>query len=105
MTIRQFEEWRAYADLEPWDETRADLRSADVVRTLVNLFGRGQGEPAVRLEDCVLRFGQAATPKADPEAARKRVQRTMQILMAIHNAPRKAATQRSAARPCGGSRS
>jgi len=93
MTVRQFQEWRAYADLEPFDETRADLRSADVVRTLINLFGRKKGARAVPLKDCVLQFGAdgAAGRKATPEQARAQVMRTMQILMAIHNAPHKAA--------------
>jgi hypothetical protein len=94
MTVRQFQEWRAYADLEPFDETRADLRSADIVRTLLNLFGRGKGKPAFPLKDCVLRFGADrgnGTKKVTPQEARAQVLRTMQILMAIHNAPRRAA--------------
>lgn len=91
MTVRQFQEWRTYADLEPFDETRADLRSADVVRTLLNLFGRGKGKAPFPLKDCLLRFGEDGGPdkKATPQQARAQVMRTMQILMAIHNAPQK----------------
>ena len=90
MTVRQFQEWRAYADLEPFDEIRADLRSADVVRTLLNLFGRKKGARALPLKDCVLQFGgEAEQKKATPQEARAQVLRTMSILMAIHNAPRK----------------
>ena len=37
MTVRQFCEWRAYADAEPFDETRGDLRAAQIVATLINL--------------------------------------------------------------------
>jgi hypothetical protein len=87
MTTRQFGEWRAYADLEPFDETRADLRSADVVRTLVNLFGRKKGAPAVKLEDCVLRFGTEEKRAASPEVARAQVRATMDMLTVIY-APR-----------------
>lgn len=84
ITTRQFEEWRAYADLEPFDETRADLRSADVVRTLVNLFGRRKGEPPHKLQDFLLRFGSEGQKPTTPEKARLQVMRTMEILMAIH---------------------
>ena len=94
MTTRQFMEWRAYADLEPFDETRADLRSADVVRTLVNLFGRKKGAPAIPLKDCLLVFGDAGQVKArTPQDARAQSMRTMSILMAIHNTPRKPAAK------------
>ncbi len=90
MTTRQFGEWRSYADLEPFDETRADLRSADIVRTLINLLGRKKGAPAVPLKDCVLRFGGEAAKPVTPESARAQVLQTMEILMAIHSGRRKA---------------
>lgn len=86
MTIRQFGEWRAYADLEPFDETRADLRAADIVRTLLNVF-RKKGQPAVKLQDCVLRFSGAPSRPFNAEKARADVRRTMEILMAIHKRP------------------
>jgi len=91
ISMRQFQEWRAYADLEPFDETRADLRSADIVATLLNLFARGKGKPPFRLMDCVLRFGDESKVQKPrtPEQARLQVKRTMDILMAIHNVPRK----------------
>jgi len=56
VSTRQFNEWRDYADLEPFDEKRADLRAASIVQALVNLLGRRKGQPAVKLEECALRL-------------------------------------------------
>ncbi len=90
ISIRQFQEWRAYADLEPFDEVRADLRTAHIVQTLLNLeLVRNRKAAKVKLADCVLRFGDAAVEEQtqSPEAARRQVHRTMQMLMAIYNEP------------------
>lgn len=79
MSVRQFMEWRAYADLEPFDETRADLRAASIVCAILNV-NRGRRRP-VPLEDCMLRFGSAAGAKAvDPKAARRQVLETFGLL-------------------------
>lgn len=87
MTLRQFEEWRAYADLEPFDEQRADLRAASIVQTLYNLFGRKKGQRAVKLEDCVIRFGKggAAKKASDPKA----IARVLDTLMLMQKPRRK----------------
>lgn len=92
ISTKQLEEWRVYADLEPFDEERADLRSAQIVQTLVNLF-RAKGRPSVRLQDCKLRFGgtpEAATTPRSAEEARAQIRRTLDMLTAIHaRTPRK----------------
>jgi hypothetical protein len=67
MTVRQFNEWRAYGELEPFDETRADLRSAQVTQALLNLLGRGKRGKAFPLSDCLLRFGAEASVGTDHE--------------------------------------
>jgi hypothetical protein len=87
MTTRQFQEWRAYADLEPFDEVRADLRAASIVQTLINVLTRKKGQPGIKLEDCVLRFRTA--PRPTPASAQAEVRRTMEILMLLHNQPAK----------------
>ena len=85
MTIRQFHEWRSYADLEPFDEVRADLRSAHIVQTLLNLeLVRNRKRARMKLADCILRFGEAAEEPKSPEAARREIARTMQGLMALY---------------------
>jgi len=81
MSFRQFMEWRAYADMEPFDEVRADQRTADIVRTLINL-NRGKRK-AISLEDCVLKFG--TKPQLPAEVLRAQavaeVEGTMEFLM------------------------
>ena len=34
---RQYSEWRAYYEVEPWGEERADLRSAIIACTIANV--------------------------------------------------------------------
>lgn len=90
ITIRQFEEWRSYHDLEPFDEERADFRSAQIVQAIVN-GNRGRGMPPIRLADCLLPFGKdAATAAVTPTTTEQtvaEVARTMEMLMLIHNGP------------------
>jgi hypothetical protein len=54
ITIRQFQEWRAYADLEPFDEERADARAAQVVQA-IHTHSRSKATPK-SLKDCMLRY-------------------------------------------------
>jgi hypothetical protein len=58
MSGKQFLEWRAYAELEPFDEVRADLRTAHLVQT-VRAFA---GDKAT-LSDCLLPFGEEDAPE------------------------------------------
>lgn len=65
MPAGQFEEWRAYADVEPWDEQRADFRAAQVVQAVYNaeiihaIRARRalQGTRLRAIEECLLRLG------------------------------------------------
>ena len=95
ISIRQFDEWRAYADLEPFDELRSDLRAASIVQAVRNT-ARGRRRPQ-SLKDCLLLFGeQAAAPT--PDRAVAEVRATMGVLMAQQKAEKaaKAARQRKA---------
>ena len=86
MTWRQFEEWHEYQELEPFDEERADLRTAHIVQTLANI-NRKKGRPPVKLQDCLLKFGkQSAAKQVDTRAQTESV---MNALMAICNRPEK----------------
>lgn len=62
--VGQFAEWQAYAQLEPFDEERMDVRFAHIVQTLINLK-RGKKGPKP-LKDFVLKFGEreVAKPKS-----------------------------------------
>lgn len=88
ITARQLEEWRAYADLEPFDEERADARAASVVMAVLNTApNRRKGTPLAELDGCMLKFGKpAGVPQATTAAeARKQaaaVRRTMDAMIA-----------------------
>lgn len=56
MSWREFGEWIIFAELEPFDEARSDLRIAHVVATLLNLH-RKKGVKAVTIQDVRLLFG------------------------------------------------
>lgn len=58
MPASLFYEWLAYAELEPFDEKRADLRTADIVRVLSEIHrdSKKRRKP-VTIDDVVLRFG------------------------------------------------
>ena len=56
ITWLKFLEWMSYAELEPFDEVRADLRSAQIVAKIHNLF-RSKGDPVLSASDFVLNFG------------------------------------------------
>lgn len=84
MSAIQFQEWRAYADLEPFDEARADLRAGSIVQAFLNVHRR-KGQPQVKLQDCVLRFGVTGEKPKTPEQARAEVGQTMDLLMLIFN--------------------
>lgn len=56
MSIKELREWRAYADLEPFDEGRADLRAASIAFFVVSAL-RGRKDKKLKLEDFLLKFG------------------------------------------------
>lgn len=62
ISVHQLREWRAYSDLEPWDEVRADYRSAQIVTALVNI-NRSKGTSARPVSDFVMPFGDLNPPR------------------------------------------
>jgi hypothetical protein len=84
ITYRQFEEWRAYADLEPFEEERADLRAAQVVQAIYNV-NRKKGSPPIKLQDCLITLGAQASQQprtaAQAKAQAAQVRRTMDMLV------------------------
>lgn len=86
MTIRQFEEWKDYEDLEPFGEIREDIRNANIVQALYNIH-RKKGAPRIKLSDCVVNFGKKGAPEQPKtvEDRRKEVRKTMEMLMMIYN--------------------
>jgi len=64
ITLSQFFEWMVYSELEPFDEVRADYRTAQVVQTLINMNRDTKRHPnPVPINECVLPFGDTELPK------------------------------------------
>lgn len=61
ITWEHFCEWRAYDELEPLGDDRADIRTAHIVQTLVNLH-RGKNREPYKLSEFVLPFGDYKRP-------------------------------------------
>jgi hypothetical protein len=74
---RQVSEWIEYAKLEPFGEERADLRSAIVAATLVNLWSKKKA----KAEDFMPKFGveQPKEPQ-DLEEMKRAMQRVAGIV-------------------------
>ncbi len=60
---RQFAEWQAYYELEPWGEERADLRAGIIASTIANV-NRGKGQKAFSPGDFMPEF---AKPPPKPQ--------------------------------------
>lgn len=55
ISIHQLHEWRAYAEIEPFDEVRDDYRTASIVSAIYHT-NRGKGAPTRPIKDFVLKF-------------------------------------------------
>ena len=62
LTAKQFAEWECYARLEPFNELREDYRTASIVTMLANV-NRDSKQPAYKMADFVLRFGEDQAQK------------------------------------------
>lgn len=88
MSARHFHEWRAYDDMEPFDEERADIRAGSIVQAIYNVRRR-KGSPPIKLMDCVVTFGsgRATESPKSVEQAREEIARAMDFCMLIFNTP------------------
>lgn len=55
LTAKQYAAWEHYAQLEPFDEERADYRAASIVQTLANINRPAKSKP-YKLVDFLLQF-------------------------------------------------
>lgn len=64
MTLQQFREWQLFAEIEPFDEERDDLRFGSVVQMIaeVNRNPKRRARP-FKLDEARLRFGDSPAPK------------------------------------------
>lgn len=70
---RELAEWRAFAELEPFGESRADLRAAQVSGTLANIF-RKQGSDVMPMQDFIMRVGVTDEDRAVEAHQKQRLQ-------------------------------
>lgn len=84
LTPRQFIAWRAYEEIEPFGELRADYHAAQVVTMLHNIAVGKDGQKAI--ETFLLKFGE--TKKRRKQTVQEQIAVAKLIVMA-HNAPGK----------------
>ena len=65
MPQRVFREWLAFSEVEPWDEERADIRSAMIAHTMYSLW-RGKG-PRRQLSDFMPKFKRDESRRQTPK--------------------------------------
>lgn len=66
MTSRQFTEWLAYAEVEPFGELRGDYRMAHALACLLN-FLQGADKPLIQPIDLMPQIGAADGEQAEAE--------------------------------------
>lgn len=69
-----FWEWWAYYKTEPFDEQRADIRHAHLVKHLHAATYRGKTSKTFKAEDYMLKFGKQHLPELDLEQQAQRWQ-------------------------------
>lgn len=63
-TARQFFEWQAHAETDPFEERRQDYRIASIVSMLANINRDSKKHPKPYvIEDFLLKFGEQEGPK------------------------------------------
>lgn len=82
LTAKQFQEWEAYALLEPFDEVRADYRAASIVTTLANV-NRGERQAPFSLKDFLLNFEE---PEQEVKPRRQTVDQQVKMAYMIAKA-------------------
>ena len=66
MSAREFAEWMAYSQIEPWGEERADLRAALICKVLADI-NTPKGKQRAKLEDFMLRFDREKSTQTTEE--------------------------------------
>ncbi len=82
LTSRQVADWLAVYRLDPWGESRADLRTAIIACLLANIH-RGKGKRPYKVEDFM-----AHRPRKRKQTA-KEMHSTMMAFATMHNAAQK----------------
>lgn len=67
MGSRELSEWMAYERLEPFGETRADLRAGIISSITANVHRTSNDDPITKPADFMPRFWEEETPEPTPE--------------------------------------
>lgn len=76
---REFTEWQAYWQLEPWGDSRGDLRAGMVASTMANLW-RGADTPPFTPTDFMPQFDRHGEEANDPDALIAQQQQLLESL-------------------------
>jgi len=69
MSFAEFQDWQQFAELEPFGEERADIRTASIVSTLANIWRdpKKHRQP-YQMSDFFFRFGDSPEEKKQPQS-------------------------------------
>ncbi len=70
LTAKEFLKWRAYEELEPFGELRADYRAASIVAMIANV-NRGSKDKAYTLDDVRLKFEEREEKPEQPRTEKQ----------------------------------
>ena len=76
---REFSEWIAYSQLEPWGEGRADLRTGIVASTIANIWSSKE-TPPFRPRDFMITFDPRGVTEDDLDAQIAQQQQLLESL-------------------------
>lgn len=64
MTYEQFEEWKTFYELEPFDDVRADFNAALIAQTIANVHRNPKRRPSpYTMDEVIIHFGDSRTLK------------------------------------------
>lgn len=78
---REFCDWIAYRQINPWGLERGDMRAAQICLTLVNMWS-SKGITRPSLSDYMLKFEKGEKPKAQSEQT---IEKTLRLAANLHN--------------------
>lgn len=76
---REFSEWQAFWQMEPWGEGRGDLRAGIIASTMANLW-RGADTPPFTPQDFMPQLDRQSTEADDPDTLIAQQQQLLESL-------------------------
>lgn len=97
ISSNQFEEWKIFSDLEPFDEERMDHRFAALLAAMLNSW-RGKGQRAISVKEAIKRwlpFGdkEKVEDEKKPAQSPSQMKAMGRQMMALFHNPKKPKTR------------